>query len=347
MARTARPTTDHLAYLRRAAASLARIGPLALLRGAEARAPALPRIGASKNPARDVVTLVHAPALAFPAATLAAITVGETEATVEGHWLGLTGAMGPLPLHLTEYAAYERRYVRQQPFGRFLDLVSGRILQLFYRAWAVTVPAASLDRPDDDHFGQRIAALSGAEDGARAESAFPPHARLRYAALFASPRSPSGIADALGDLMRLPVSVVEYIERWRDVAPDDRTSLGGAFASLGRDTFAGRRIHTVDEAIRVVVHVASARTYQDLLPGGARYAVLVEAIDAFVPPPLEWDIELSLAGEAIRPVRLDASARLGWSSWIGPLGAGRPRADARLGANARQLSRRPIEEIPA
>lgn len=347
MARTPRPTSDHLSYLRRAAANVASVSPLALLRGAEARAPAMPRIGEAKLPAKDVVALVHRPSLAFPAATLAAIHVRDAHAIVEGRWLGLTGPMGPLPLHLTEYASYERRHGRQQPFGRFLDVISGRMLQLFYRAWAVTVPAASLDRTHDDHFGRKIAALSGAEDGAAKASAFPAHARLRYAGLFASPRSPSGIADALSELMRLPVRIVEHVERWRDLEPGDRSILGGGFASLGREALAGRRVCTVDEAFRVVVHIATAKDYQDLLPGGARYALLVEAIDAFAPPQLEWEIELAVAEKAIRPARLGASAQLGWSSWIGPPEPGRSRADARLGANARRLARYMTQEIPA
>ena len=82
---------------------------------------------------------------------------------------------------------------------------------------------------------------------------------------------------------------------------------------------AERRVCTVDEAFKVVVHVASARDYRDLLPGGARYALLVEAIDAFAPPQLEWEIELAVTGDAIRPARLGGSAQLGWSSWGGPV----------------------------
>ncbi len=338
MARAPRPASDHLSYLKRAAAMVASVAPLALLRGAEARAPGLPRIGEAKLPANDVVGLVHAPSLAFPAATIEAIRVGDTQATVEGHWLGLTGPMGPLPLHLTEYAAYERRYAAQHPYGRFLDTIAGRMLQLFYRSWSAAVPAASADRRDDDHFGRRIAMLSGAEDGAGPHSAFPAHARLRHAAFFASPRSASGMADALADLMRLPVRIVEHVERWRDVDPAEQSRLGQGFVGLGRDALAGGRVCTAEEAFKVVIHVATARDHRDLLPGGARYALLVDAIDAFAPPHLEWEIELAVASEAIRPARLGASARLGWSSWNGPLAPGHIRSDARLGPNARRLA---------
>jgi type VI secretion system protein ImpH len=347
MARAPRPASDHLSYLRGAAAKVAGIAPLALLRGAEARAPGLPRIGEAKLPAQDVLTLRHTPSLAFPAATIEAIRVEEDRASVEGHWLGLTGPMGPLPLHLTEYAADERRHARQHPFGRFLDLLAGRMLQLFYRAWAEGVPVAGLDRTDDDRFRRKIAALSGAEDGAGAGSAFPAAARLRYAALFASPRNPGAIADALSDLMRLPVRIVEHVERWRDVDPGDRSRLGGAFVSLGRDALSGHRVCTAEEAFKVVVRVDTPQAYRDLLPGGARYAILVEAIDAFAPPHLDGEIELAVPSEAIRPIRLGASSRLGWSSWSGPLAPGQIRSDARLGANARRLAQLMVEENAA
>lgn len=347
MARASRPTTNHLNYLGRAAARVADVAPLALLRGAEARAPDLPRIGEAKLPAQDVLSMVHVPSLAFPAASLEAIHVGEQSARVEGNWLGLTGPMGPLPLHLTEFAAYERRYARQQPFGQFLDLLAGRMLQFFYRAWAAAVPAASLDRPSEDHFGSKVAALTGAEDGAYGAVCFPARARLRYAALFASTRNPGAIGDALSDLLRLPVRIMEYVERWRDIAGDDRTRLGVAFARLGRDAIAGRRVRTAEEAFRVVVTVHNAVDHRDLLPGGDRYKLLIEALDAFAPPHLEWEIELAVASEAIRPTRLRSGALLGWSSWIGSVMPGQVRSDARLGANARHLARRMEQEQAA
>ncbi|MFZ3483579.1 type VI secretion system baseplate subunit TssG [Sphingomonas sp. 3-13AW] len=338
MARAPRPAADHLSYFARAASGVAGLAPLALLRGAEARAPGLPRIGEAKLPGDDVVKMVHAPSLAFPAATLETIEIAGRRATVEGSWLGLTGPMGPLPLHLTEFAAYERRHARQQPFGRFLDVLAGRMLQFFYRAWAATVPAASVDRGDgDDRFGNQIALLTGATDGAGSESPFPGRARLHHAALFASPRSPAAIGDGIGTLLRLPVRVVEYVERWREVEPEDQTQLGRGFATLGGDALSGARVCTVEDAFAVAVEVGSTREYQDLLPGGERYALLVDALEAFAPPHLDWDITLAIASERVRPTRLGGEARLGWSSWFGPLVPGEIRADAHLGANARRL----------
>lgn len=347
MARPHRSPPDHLSYFARAVDRIRTVGPLALLRGAEARAQGLPRIGTSRLPSQDVVELAQAPSLAFPAATLEAVHVADGRARVEGHWLGLTGPMAPLPLHLSEFASYERRYSRKQPFGGFLDVLAGRMLQLFYRSWAMASPAASADRPTEDHFGDRIAALTGAVEGVRPDALLPARARLRYAALYASPRSPAAIQDALGDLMRMPVRIVEHVPRWRDIEPDERSRVGRGFAKLGRDAVTGGRVRTVSDAFRVVVSVSSAGEMNELLPGGRRYALLAEALDAFAPPHLEWDIELEIANNAIRPARLGGSGRLGWSGWTGPLPPHGTRSDTRLGASARRLAYTRKEEAIA
>ena len=54
----------------------------------------------------------------------------------------------------------ERRYGHKRPFGRFLDMLAGRMLQFFYRAWADSQPVSHADRPGDDRFGRYLAALS-------------------------------------------------------------------------------------------------------------------------------------------------------------------------------------------
>jgi type VI secretion system protein ImpH len=324
--------------LARAAPQVGRLAPLALLRAVESHGPDLPRIGHSKMPSDDVVTLVQTPMMAFPAASLSAITLDGSRPRIEGYWLGLTGPMGPLPLHLTEFASYERRYAKEQPFGDFVDLAAGRMLQFFYRAWSAASPMASVDRPDDDHFGDRLALLTGAEEGATPDSPFPARARLRYAALYISPRSAGAIADALCDLLRIPVRIVENIVRWRDVEPEDRTSLGRSFAGLGQDVVIGRRVQTAQDAFRVVLTMPDARTYASFLPGGQRFALATAALESFAPPHLEWELELELPAAAVAPIRLGGGMRIGWSAWTGKPGGEAARADARLGPSARRIA---------
>ncbi len=309
---------QHLSFLSGTVATIRKWGLFALVRGAESRAPELPPVGRSRLPSQNIIDLAQAPNMGFADSTLETIDIKGGRAHVSGYWLGLTGPMGPLPSHITEFATYERKYAKTRPFGRFLDLLAGRMLQFFYRAWADSQPAAMADRPKDDRFAGYIAALTGAYEGAGDRSGLPAQARLHYAALFASQRSARGIEDALSHLLRQPVRVLEFQPRWRDIESEDRSRLGQAFAQLGGDIVVGRRVRTASDAFRVVIHARSMREYESLLPEGGRFAFVAEALDAFAPSHLEWDMALELEEKLVPPLKLDGRGRLGWTSWLAP-----------------------------
>jgi type VI secretion system protein ImpH len=330
---------EHLTFLRKAAEAVDRFGLFALLRGAEARARSFPRIGAARVPVRNVVDLAQTPTLVFPGPTLSEIQFTRGRAKVSGYWLGLTGPMGPLPLHLTEFASYERRYGKARPFGGFLDVLAGRMLQFFYRAWADSNPAAQVDRPADDNFAVYIAALTGATEGAGPRASFPARARLHYAALFASRRSGSAIQDGLSNLLRTPVRILEFQPRWREIDIAERSRLGVGFATLGRDAVIGGRVFGVADAFRVVVSATTFREYEDFLPTGRRFKIAAEALDAFSPSHLEWDLSLELPEHEARPLRLDGRGRLGWTGFLTPSKQTKLRGDAHLGPSARRIAR--------
>ena len=332
------PPARHLDFLAAAAKTPRRWGMFPLVRGAEARAPHLPRVGRARLPQSAVLDLAQVHLLSFPAPTIESVEFRKHRAQVNGYWLGLTGPMGALPVHLTEFASYERRYGRTKPFGRWLDLLANRMLQLFFRAWGDSQPAVWADRPDDDRFASYLAMLSGATEGVDPNSPFPARARLHYAALFASRRSAVGIEDALSHLLRQEVRVLEYQPAWRDIAPEDQTRLGLGYATLGRDAMAGARVRMASDKFRVVVRAGSFADYEALLPSGARFGVATAAIDAFAPKHLEWDLTVEIAEAHTRPARLDGRTRLGWSGWVGTRGDGRVRADAHL--RKRAASRR-------
>ena len=328
-------------------------GVFALLRLLEARAPDRPPIGRSKLPEQNVVDLAHAPELGFPAASVQSLHLPTAESRTKRKrlstlFLGLTGPMGPMPLHLTELVHNERLYGKQHPIGRFIDLLAGRMLQFFYRAWADTQPAVAARGPGKDPFADYIAALAGIR--AAPGSAFPRDARLRYAGLFASRRNPAALVDCLSGLLGTRVSLREFLPRWRDIEPEDRTRIGarGAFNRLGAGAALGGRVRTVDDTFAVRIHCASLDELHDYLPDGRKFPLLHDALDALAPPHLEWRLEIAIPEN--RTAQLDGSGRpimlgtrhergtpLGWASWLGPRDAtDRIRNDIRL---ARQRPR--------
>ncbi|MET0180543.1 MAG: type VI secretion system baseplate subunit TssG [Novosphingobium sp.] len=316
------------------AGDLRRSGLFPVVRSAEALQPQRPRVGLSKRPDQNVVDLAQQPGLGFADRTLTTLVTRGGRVQLRGYWLGLTGPMGPLPTHLTEFAHYERRYAKSQPFADFLDLLAGRMLQLFYRAWADSQPAAWADRPNDDRFAGYLAALSGAMEGVGERAAFFPRARVHYAALFAGPRSAVALQDGLGHLLGQKVRVLEYQPRWRHLEPEDRSRLGRGFATLGRDALLGDRVYSASDAFRVLVRADSLRTYRSLLPGGERFAVAAEAIEAFRPSHLEWDLTIEIADAEAPPARLDGRTELAWTGWLKPRGERPALASSRIRGDA-------------
>lgn len=339
MAAADRTSPLHIGFLEALAPELRDCGLFPVVRGAEARAPRLPKVGKARRPADNVVDLAQTPTLGFPAAALHELRAKHGRATLTGYWFGLTGPMGALPTYLTEFAAYEQRYAKTQPFGDFLDMLAGRMLQLFYRAWADSQPAAQADRPDDDSFALYLAALSGAAQGVAGDAAFPAWGRLHYASLFAARRSPAAIEDALTALIGTRVRINEYQPRWREIELDDRSRLGRSFSTLGRDVLLGARSRQAADAFRVFVGTEDLPTYRRLLPTGALYPIVAEALDAFSPSHIEWDIALEIDAAKAPPARLDGRAALGWLSWLGRGPQGN-RDDAHLRRRTRHRGRR-------
>jgi len=324
---------DHLVYLSAIGPNARRYGFFALLRRLEARAKSLPRIGRSRLPAQNVIDLAQEPSLEFPATTISSI-----EGTAGGRYrarslfFGLTGPMGALPTHLTEYAFYERRTNTERPFGRFLDLLTDRMSQFFYRAWAETQPAAQADRPGDDRFRAYLAAISGAGEAPAENGDYGKFHPLHYAGAFASRRSPAALQDTLSHLLRKPVRLREFIVRWREVDPADRSRIGGtgSFNQLGVNSILGARVCVAEDTLRVMVRADGIDDYIQLLPGHARHKAAKEAINALKPSQLEWELELELDERHAPAARLDGRSPLGLASWIAPQGRKVIRADARI-----------------
>lgn len=323
----------------------------ALLRQVEQLSDGAPRIGTALNPADETIDLAHEPELGFPAATIAGFDPGggERRAQVRTRHLGLTGPMGPLPTHLTEMAMAERDARGPRPLGDFLDLVSARMLQQFYRAWAEGDPCAQADRRGDDAFAGRLGAISGAtslrfvtgeERGDAQAPGFGDWQRLAYGGHLSGLRSAAAVADLLGHALGQAVRVDETVGRWRDIPGDAHTALGGAHARLGSGATLGGRFHAVEWDVGLRIRVRDMGELEALLPGGARHALLAQAADAVLPTHLDWHARIEIARPAIRPARL-GRARLGMTTWLGRGGARRPALsdDVRLTRRATLVSR--------
>lgn len=313
----------------------------ALTRAIEQCASDLPRVGTSLDPRREAVDLAHEPSANFPRTTVTAFVRANRRPIVRSAFMGLTGPMGPLPFGLTEIAIFERNSRGPSPFADFLDLLSVRMLQSFYRAWANSQPCAQADRPADDHFATFLGAVSGAADlhfvnGGEREPGDGDHfddwRRLSYGGHIAGLRSATAVADMLSHLLQRQIEITECVGRWRAVPDEARSRIGirrGAFNTLGEGATLGGRYYSIEWDVAFRVPVSSMVELEDLLPGGHLSRLLSQAAHVALPAHLDWQARVEIPEDAIAPARL-GSARLGLTGWVAPQKRQSIRSDLRI-----------------
>ncbi len=292
---------------------------LLVLRQAERSHPDKPRIGDAAARREEYVLLGEDPYLDFPASNIARADVdaaGRLRLFVK--FLGLLGPQGPLPLATTS-EAYGWSLARDEAFPRFLDILNHRFLQLFYRAWADARPIAQNERPDLDRFYAYIGSAIGIGSAPlRDLDTVPDAAKLAFAGLLgAKAKSGSRLRGAIAGLFDVEAEIVPFVGSYLAFEPEDRTRLGQAFASLGRDCLVGSSVYSVEDKFRVSITTASLAAYERFLPSGDRCARLADLVFFHVGHELDWDLELALPAAEAEPVRLGRSGRLGYTSWMG------------------------------
>lgn len=306
----------------------------ATLRRLEALHPELPRLGQALRPRDEPVRIGQDPELEFaPAAIMSFQAQGATTPPRIGQrFFGLWGPMGPMPLHLTDYARDRARNHADPGVARFADLFHHRAALLFYRAWAQAQPVTHLDRPDDDGFSRWVSSLfgQGPREFAQRDS-IPDHAkRLNAAALARGPRNAEGLTKILRQHFGVPVRLESHAGQWLALRPEDRTRLQPSTAAnrrnaLGVHAVAGSKLWDRQSCFRLHLGPLSYAQYERFLPGQPALAELRDWLRQYVGFSLACETRLILRGPEVPALRLGRRpgahegqhGRLGWTTWLG------------------------------
>lgn len=288
------------------------------LRVLEAHHSDRPRLGRSRRAAEDAVRLGQEAELTFPTSSIADFHEEGGRWHLVNRFFGLFGPMGPLPLHMTEYARERRRNFRDTTLIAFANTFTHRLMGLFYRAWAAGQPAPQFDRPGDDGFEPKVAALSGHMGaGLQARDLMPDLAKRHFAGHLAQGnKTAEGLVALLQSFFDTPVHLKEFIGCWLDLEPDDRWQLG--MGALGRSTSIGSRVWTRAAKFRIVIGPLSLEDYRRFLPGQGAIERLEAVVRNYMGDALDWDVNVILkAAEVPRMALGGANAALGHTTWVG------------------------------
>jgi type VI secretion system protein ImpH len=281
-----------------------------------------PPTGLAVRAGDEPLRLGQYPGLDFPAANMHSCepTADGLRWRLRSRFLGVFGANGPLPLHLTEFARDRMRRHQDETFASFMDMFHHRLLSLFYRAWASGQPTVQLDRVESDRFSVHVGALIGlGSDAFRHRDAVSDHAKMHFAGrLVGQSRNAEGLEALLGHFFQMPCKVEQFAGHWMRLPDDCGTRLGklAQSATLGQSAICGSRVWDTQSKFRLVFGPIDFAQFCRLLPGRGGLNRLIALVRNYVGDELLWDIRLNLQREAIPQTRLGSQGQLGWTSFL-------------------------------
>lgn len=297
---------------------------LTLMRRISASRTDLPGVGQALRPQEECFRLGQQGEMRSAPREVASVSQRGELDIIRLYSLGMLGAQGVLPLHVTEIARERREAHQDQTLDDFLDIFHHRAFSLFYRAWEQSQAAAGLDRDFDERFTRYIAWLGGDEPTEVGESHLPEHARWASAAHRArEARNPEGLIATLQRFFGVPVRLEEYNLHWIAVATEDQCALGYARQGsvLGQGAILGENVPDRQGKFRLVIGPLDLRPYLRFTPQGVDgerdLPTLIEFVRAFVGFEYVWDMQLLVRSGAAPSVRLGDGQCLGWSTWMG------------------------------
>lgn len=284
-------------------------------------------VGEGADPLAEPVRFRASFSLGFPASEIQSLRAGaDGVPELSVNFLGLGGALGPLPHALTEWVL-ARNGAKDFALRDFLDLFNHRLISIWFRARKQGRLGMQWGTPESQRFADYLRAVLGLlGEGLQERMAVPDRALLRYAGLLSKrPRDTTGLGVLLRDHFGVPVEIRPHRGAFRALDPDRHTLLGarGQNRALGETTILGTRVWDQQAGIEVRLGPLPFRGYTDFLPGRPGHTALCELVRFYVGPGLDLAVTLIVQGEDIPPARLGAgtTAVLGQAAF---LSLGRP-----------------------
>jgi type VI secretion system protein ImpH len=289
----------------------------------ERLSPSRGRVGAFDDPASEVVRIGVNPDLGFPPSEIHSLNLDGPQPKMQVNFMGLTGPQGVLPHHYSLLIA-ERQRAKDNAFADFLDLFHHRIISLFYEAWREHRVTIAREDGTRDRLAAHLADLVGLGlTSTQERRPFPDEALIYRAGLLApQSRGAAALQQLLEDFFDLRADVEQFVGGWYPLQPDDLCEIGdddGDANILGGGAVAGDEAWDQQSSVRVKLGPLPREQFDSFLPGGSSHESLVALLRFYGNNQFDFEVQLILAREDVRGVRLGeagAEQRLGWSTWI-------------------------------
>lgn len=269
------------------------------------------------------------PNLSFPPGDMESLAFfgegEESRAILELNLMGLHGAASPLPTYFTEYVAQHQD--DPDALRDFFDLFNHQLITLLYGAWRKYRYYLQYREGATDELSRRFFGFIG-----MGYSDLRENAALNWSRLLAYMGLIAFKSDAAGSLESIlrhyfahsSVYVIQCVRRTVDIPADQRCRLGVANSRLDGNCLIGEQVPDQTGKFRILISDLSWERFNAFLPDQAIFAELATLVKMVLRSRLQFDVELRLRPEEIRPLVLGeySETRLGWSTWLGDGGDG-------------------------
>lgn len=292
------------------------------------------RVGGEGPPSAEAIRFRHDYDLGFSAGDISRVGVEAMprgpERSLEADkpafvvtttFLGLTGTISPLPLYIAEEVLHEDD---QNPVRRdFLDVFHHRLISLLYRSVSKFSPAREHLTHRTDAWMKRALFLTGLDPEIQTRGmGVHPSVLVRLAPLLAGRgRGPRVLAlavrEALGEALAPDgkVHIKQFAGGWIEVDAAQRMALGLGNNELGVEAILGSRAYDQSGRFSVQIGPLHQHNYRRFLRDGDLLPVVKDVVELCVREPLDFDVELLLAPDAVPSFvlsrKVDGGSQLG------------------------------------
>lgn len=246
-------------------------------------------------------------------------------AQVTVNFLGLYGAVSPLPAFYTE--AILQANAGDDATRDFMDLFNHRLLSLVYQCWEKyryyqQYKKFSQGNKGNDQFSNWMYALCGLINPAQRQD--PDINWNRLLPFIGTLAMRCHSANLIESVLRYyfefkHIHIRSNVLRYIEIESDQSNRLGQQCATLSHDLVLGSRVEDRSGKFRIQIKQLSYTLFTQFLPGGEYNVSLKKIIDYILRDQLDYDIELQLQHQEVPRLSLSNKnqEKLGWTTWVG------------------------------
>jgi type VI secretion system protein ImpH len=286
------------------------------------------RFGRAGGPDREPARLGQRVRLSVATGDIAGFSPGNAQrpAKVDVEVLGLLGPEGAMPLHLSRwvlsrlserwFAGNADTATADTTFLDFCNMLQHRMLALYWRAWGDARPEVQAEHGERGRGQAMQAALGGI--GLSGMCTRDAALKLRHAtSLGSNVHGPERLTRLVGDLLGMPVGLVEFTGHWMEIPTHLQTRISHSHAVLGKSAVAGRRSFQRQDRAELRIGPLTLADYRRLLDDADLSARLRHAIRFAMGREIDFDLRLVLARSEVPDPKLGA-CQLGRTTWVAP-----------------------------